>query len=142
MQRLITLAIAICLLFVGCQTLSSTRGRMQLLSLLGAEVPGLDTSLADIPNQYTTDGQPQVLVYGPTNCGPTSRTVAALAQQNIPHLFRDSNAISQDELGAVILSIPRNAPGGTPLVLVNGKILVAPTPQDIVAEYERMSPRT
>jgi|GEM_PF-1769618 len=141
MQRLVTLAIAICLLFVGCQTLSSTRGRMQLLSLLGAEVPGLDTSISEIPGQYTDAGQPQVLVYGPTNCNPTSQTLATLAQQNIPHRFRDSNSISQDELGAVILSIPQNAPGGTPLVLVNGKVLVSPNLEDIMAEYNKMSPQ-
>lgn len=142
MQRLVTLAIAICLLFVGCQTLSSTRGRMQLLSLLGVEVPGLDLSLSEIPNQYTAEGQPQVLVYGPTNCSPTARTLSALAQQNIPHSFRNSNAISQDELGAIIMSIPQNAPGGTPLVLVNGQVLVSPTVQEILAEYTKMSPRT
>jgi len=142
MKRLVTLGITIGVLFVGCQTLSSTRGRMQLLSLLGVEVPGLDMPISEIPNQHTAQGQPQVLVYGPTNCNPTSQTLATLAQQNVPHRFRDSNSISQEELGAVILSIPQNAPQGIPLVLVNGKVLVGPSLEDILAEYNKMSQRT
>ena len=115
---------------------------MQLLSLLGIEVPGLEMSLSEIPNQYTSDGKPQVLVYGPTNCNPTAQTLAALAQQNIPHSFRNSNSIGQEELGAVILSVPKNAPGETPLVLINGRILVNPSVLEILTEYNQMLPTT
>jgi len=144
MQRLILTLIAVGLLFAGCQTLSTPRGRMRLLSLAGVEVPGLDMPLSDIPYQYTTDGRPQVLVYGPTNCAPTAQTVQLLAQHHIPHLFRNANdeaSVSQEELGAILLSLPADAPGGSPLVLVNGKVLVRPTIHDIWAEYTQMKPR-
>lgn len=142
MQRLITLIVVIGLLFAGCQTLSSTRGRMRLFSLIGVEVPGLDLPLSDIPHQYTTDGRPQVLVYGPTNCNPTAQTIQVLADHNIPYVYRNSDAISQDELGSVIMSIPKDAPGGSPLVLVNEKILVRPTIHEIWDEFQQMQPRT
>jgi len=145
MQRLITMAIVMGLLFVGCQTLGSPRGRLRLLSMAGVEVPGLDMSLSEIPNQYTTDGRPQVLVYGPTNCAPTNQTVRLLAQHNIPYLFRNANdqaSVSQDELGAILLSLPSDAPGGSPLVLVNGKVLTRPTIHEIWAEYTQVKPRT
>lgn len=115
---------------------------MQLLSLLGIEVPGLEMSLSEIPNQYTSDGKPQVLVYGPTNCNPTAQTLATLAQQNIPYSFRNSNSIGQEELGAVVLSVPKNAPGETPLVLINGRVLVNPSVSEILTEYNQMLPTT
>lgn len=141
MQRWTVTILALCLCFLGLQALSP-RAWFHLASWAGVEVPGLDTSLTEIPNQYTADGRPQVLVYGPTNCAPTTQTIRVLAQHNIPYQFRNADQISQDELGAVVLSLPRNAPGGSPLVLVNGKVLIRPTIHEIWAEYTQMKPQT
>jgi hypothetical protein len=141
MQRWTVTILALSLFFLGLQILSP-RGWLRMVSWAGIEVPGLDTSLAEVPNQYTVDGRPQVLVYGPTNCAPTSQTIRVLAQHNIPYQFRNADEVSQDELGAVVLSLPRNASGGSPLVLVNGKVLIRPTIHEIWAEYTQMQPRT
>jgi len=142
MQRLIALAVTLGLLFAGCQALSSNRGRLQLLSGLGVEVPGIDTPLSDLPHQYTADGRHQVVVYGPPNCSPTARTVQTLAQHNIPYIYKNTDIVSQEELGSIILSIPENASGGSPLVLVNEKVLLRPSIHDILAEFTQRQPRT
>ena len=142
MQRLIALAVTLGLLFAGCQVLSSNRGRLQLLSSLGVEVPGIDTPLSALPHQYTADGRPQVVVYGPPNCSPTARTVQVLAEHNIPYVYKNTDLVSQEELGSIILSIPEDASGGSPLVLVNEKVLLRPSIHDIWAEFTQMQPRT
>lgn len=139
-MKYLPVAVIIGLTFVGCQMANTPRARFELLSLLGVEVPGLDLPIAAIPGQRTVDGRPQVLVYGPSDCQPTRQTVTALAQVGLPHLYKnsdDESIVSQDELGALILAIPPGAEGGSPFVLVNGRVLLNPTLDEIRQEYAR-----
>jgi len=108
---------------------------------MGAEVPGVDMSLKDIPGQTTADGRPQVLVYGPGNCAPTQSTVEALAQTSIPYVYKntdDETVVTQDELGALILSLPKDS-NGSPFVLIQGKLLTRPTLEEITARYNEVA---
>jgi hypothetical protein len=118
---------------------------LRMLSWLGVEVPGLDFPLTAIPNQTTPAGQPQVLIYGPPHCPPSSSLDGGpRGRADSPIYFRNAGRgsdIDQNELGAVLLAVNgQELHESTAFVLVNGRVLANPSLERVMAEYRRAAP--